>query len=135
MVAPNLRRCDVIEDRKLRPGTMLVARHKGKEHRCEVVAGEVGKPRYRLADGREFKSPSSAGSAVMSGVACNGWRFWSVGSNGDDGARGEAKPAKRTTKKGTRSARALPKTKPQGKVKVGRNGHKPEVRLRGRVRR
>ncbi len=36
--------------------------------------------RYRLADGREFTSPSAAGSAVMGGVSCNGWRFWSVQS-------------------------------------------------------
>ena len=33
---------------------------------------------YRLADGKEFKSPSSAGSEVMGGSACNGWRFWSL---------------------------------------------------------
>jgi len=29
--------------------------------------------RYRLDDGRKFKSPSAAGSAVMGGKACNGW--------------------------------------------------------------
>ncbi len=63
---------------KLEPGMKLVARYKGKEHEAEVVAGEDGKVRYRLADGREFKSPSAAGSAVMGGTACNGWRFWSV---------------------------------------------------------
>ena len=42
-----------------------------------MIAGEEGKVIYRLADGREFKSLSSAGTAIT-GVACNGWRFWSV---------------------------------------------------------
>jgi hypothetical protein len=74
---------------KLEPGTVLVARYKGAEHRAEVVGGEDGKTLYRLADGREFKSPSSAGSAVMGGVACNGWRFWSL--QGDTPTTG-AKP-------------------------------------------
>ncbi len=124
----------MIEDRKLKAGTVLVARYKGKEHRCEVVAGEEGRMRYRLVDGREFKTPSGAGSAVMGSVACNGWRFWSV-AEGDSGVRVETRLAEGTTKKGKRSARALPKTKAQGKVKVGRNGHKPEVKWRGRVRR
>ena len=63
---------------KLEPGTVLVATYKGQEHRVEVFRDDEGKTRYRLEDGREFKSPSSAGSAVMGGVACNGWRFWSL---------------------------------------------------------
>jgi hypothetical protein len=66
-----------IKDRDLKPGTTLVARYKGQEHSAEVVKTEDG-IRYRLGDGREFKSPSSAGSAVMGGNACNGWRFWSL---------------------------------------------------------
>jgi hypothetical protein len=56
-----------IKDRDLKPGTKLVARYKGQEHTAEVVK----------TDGREFKSPSSAGSAVT-GHACNGWAFWSL---------------------------------------------------------
>ncbi len=71
---------------------------------------------------------------MMGGVACNGWRFWSLAPDGN-AVKAEPKPAKTTKKQGTRSARALPKTKPQGKVKVGRNGHKAEVRWRGRPRR
>lgn len=67
-----------IANRKLKPGTKLVAKHKGKEYRCQVEAGKDGKVRYRLKDGREFGSPSGAGSAVMGGTACNGWRFWTV---------------------------------------------------------
>jgi hypothetical protein len=57
----------------------LVARYRGAEQHAAVVAGEDGKVRYRLEDGREFKSPSAVGSAAMGGVACNGWRWWSIG--------------------------------------------------------
>ena len=80
-----------IEDRNLAIGTKLVARYKGKECTAEVVETEEGL-RYRLEDGKEFKSLSSAGSAVMGGSACNGWRFWSVSGSED------AKP-KKTSKK------------------------------------
>jgi len=79
-----------IEDRNLAVGTKLVAKYKGQEHTAEVVKTEEGL-RYRLKDGREFKSPSSAGSAVMGGSACNGWRFWSVAGT-------EAKPKKEPRK-------------------------------------
>jgi hypothetical protein len=80
-----------IEDRNLAAGTKLVARYKGKEYTAEVVETEEGL-RYRLEDGKEFKSPSSAGSAVMGG-ACNGWRFWSVAESD------EAKPKPKAKKK------------------------------------
>ena len=83
-----------IEDRNLAVGTKLVARYKGQEHTGEVVKTEEGL-RYRLEDGREFKSPSSAGSAVMGGSACNGWRFWSVA--GTEAAKPKA--AKKAAKK------------------------------------
>ena len=66
-----------IKDRNLTPGTKLIARYKKEEHRAEVIGGEDGKPIYRLANGKEYKSPSSAGTAVT-GKACNGWAFWSV---------------------------------------------------------
>ncbi len=64
--------------KQLKPGTQLVGRYKGAEHRAQVVEGDDGKTHYRLSDGREFRSPSAAGAAVMGGIACNGWRFWSV---------------------------------------------------------
>ncbi len=89
-----------IEDRNLAPGTKLVARYKGKEYAAEVVETE-GRLRYRLQDGREFKSPSSAGSAVMGGSACNGWRFWSVAGSE------EAEP-KRASKKAARKKNGNP---------------------------
>ena len=66
-----------IENRDLKPGTKLWVTYKKQEYRAEVIPGEDGKVRYRLADGREFKSPSSLGTAVT-GKACNGWTFWSV---------------------------------------------------------
>lgn len=66
-----------IENRNLQPGTKLVARYYKQQYTCEVVEGEGGKARYRLEDGREFKSLSSAGTAIT-GKACNGWVFWSL---------------------------------------------------------
>ena len=66
-----------IENRNVEPGTKLTARHKKQEYSAEVVAGEDGKVRYKLPDGREFKSLSSAGTAITD-KACNGWAFWSV---------------------------------------------------------
>ena len=88
-----------IEDRNLKAGTKLVARYKGKEHTAEVVkTDEV--VRYRLADGREFKSPSSAGSAVMNGSACNGWRFWSVEGQEPSGRTPAGAKPKKAAKKG-----------------------------------
>jgi hypothetical protein len=80
-----------LEDRNLAVGTKLVARYKGKEYTAEVVEAQEGL-RYRLEDGKEFKSLSSAGSAVMGGSACNGWRFWSL-----EGGE-EAKPKKAAKK-------------------------------------
>ena len=66
-----------IENRNLEAGTKLIARYKKQEYRAEVIAGEGDKIMYRLNDGRQFKSPSAAGTAIT-GEACNGWAFWSV---------------------------------------------------------
>lgn len=66
-----------IENRNLKIGTRLVARYHKQPYCCEVVEGEGEKIRYRLEDGREFKSPSAAGMAIT-GHACDGWVFWSV---------------------------------------------------------
>ncbi len=89
-----------------RAGTRLVARYKGQEYTAEVVQTDQGL-RYQLADGREFKSPSTAGSAVMGGTACNGWRFWSLaGSLPPDGQA--VREAAQATKPGRRPARPGP---------------------------
>ena len=66
-----------IENRDLEAGTKLIAKYKKEEYRAEVVTEEAGKVKYRLTDGREFKSPSSAGTAITN-KACNGWAFWSI---------------------------------------------------------
>ncbi len=86
-----------LENRKLEAGTRLAARYKGHTYACVVTAGEDDKVGFKLdcpdhpdLNGKEFKSPSSAGSAVMGGVACNGWRFWSL--EGQEPAAKETKP-------------------------------------------
>ncbi len=87
-----------LENRKLRPGTKLVARYKGKDYGLEVMKTEDG-VRYVLDGGKgpadTFKSLSSAGSAVTGG-ACNGWRFWSL-------AEEDPKPKKTGRKKKART--------------------------------
>ncbi len=65
-----------INDRNLKPGTRLVGKYHKQTYTCEVVEVE-GKLKFRLQDGREFKSPSAAGMAIT-GKSCNGWAFWSV---------------------------------------------------------
>jgi hypothetical protein len=70
-----------ITDRNLSVGTELSARFKGTTYTAEFVETE-GARLYRLSDGREFKSPSAAGTAIT-GKACNGWAFWSVGDGSD----------------------------------------------------
>ncbi len=66
-----------IENRNLIPGTRLVGRYHKQPYSCEVVEGEAGKIRFKLEDGREFKSPSAAGMAIT-GHACDGWVFWGL---------------------------------------------------------
>ena len=83
-----------IENRDLEAGTKLIAKYKKEEYRAEVIAGHEGKVKYRLADGREFKSPSSAGTAITS-KACNGWAFWSVVTEGEKTP--EEEPSKKTS--------------------------------------
>ncbi len=95
-----------IENRNVEPGTVLTARYKGKDRTCEIVQTGAGL-RYRLDDGTEHRSPSSAGRAAMDGVACNGWRFWSV-----EGTQ----PAPRASKP---KAEKQPKAKAPAKPKKG----------------
>jgi hypothetical protein len=102
----------VIENRELAAGTRLAVRHKGTVHSCEVVKTKDGL-RYRLADGQEFNSPSSAGREITGGVAVNGWRFWSIEgtlperkAKADKPAKAAAKraPAKKASKKSAKKA-------------------------------
>ena len=74
-----------ITHRDLPEGTRLVANYKKEEYHLKVVKGGFVRT---FSDGslfdekdpaaRLFKSPSAAGSAVMGGIACNGWHFWSL---------------------------------------------------------
>ena len=101
-----------IENRELAVGTRLVARYKRQERTCEVMETSEGL-RYGLDDGTEHKSPSSAGKAVT-GIACNGWVFWSL--MGTEKPKGEpnaekvlkaapTKPAKTKVTKNNKSAK------------------------------
>jgi hypothetical protein len=81
-----------IENRNVEPGTVLVARHKGRDRTCEAVKTDEGL-RFRLDDGTEHRSPSSAGKAAMGGIACNGWRFWSLQGTELPKRERSAKPA------------------------------------------
>src|SRR5437773_5580319 len=107
-----------IQDRNLSVGTKLYARYKGATHTAEVIEKE-GKPGYRLADGREFKSPSAAGTAIT-GLACNGWAFWSVG----DGAESTG-PVTSTKTRPPAKSTITPAPKPQSKRR-GRKGQRAE---------
>ena len=96
-----------ITNRDLPIGSRLVADYKKTRYVCTVEKAEEGEGVvYALEDGKKFKSPSAAGSAVMGGTACNGWRFWSV--------EGEEPPAKETR----------PAAK-KGDTKTTRKGRKP----------
>ena len=95
-----------IQDRNLSAGTKLHARYKGQTYTAEVIEKEDGTA-YRLPDGREFKSPSAAGTAITE-KACNGWAFWSVG----DGAENTG-PV--TSTKTRPAAKLTPAPKPQTK--------------------
>jgi hypothetical protein len=124
-----------IQDRNLSAGTTLYARYKGTTYTCEVVevmalpkglnpkdAPADPDPRleperhYRLADGREFKSPSAAGSAVMNGNACNGWAFWTVGDGTT--ATGPVRSSKATRPE---TSTVHPAPKPARKGRSARN--------------
>ena len=93
----------VIKNRNLAPGTQLKATYKKRTYTSEVVETEEG-IFYRL-DGKDHKSPSAAGRAVMGGIACNGWRFWSVEGDEPEGdgetpqarIRGRTKPRRKAT--------------------------------------
>ena len=74
-----------VENRNLPIGTKIWVNYKKTRYVCTVEAGEEeGSVVYVLEDGSKHKSPSAAGSKVMGGTACNGWRFWSV--EGDEPA-------------------------------------------------
>ena len=113
-----------IADRNLKPRMVLVARYKGEEHRAEVVKTKDGL-RYKLKDGREFKSPSSAGAAVKGGgKTCDGWEFWSVEGAPAVPPRAQRKTTEQPARPKPRS-QAKAKPKRAAKPKTGENGTDP----------
>jgi hypothetical protein len=112
-----------IENRELAAGTRLVARYKKQDRTCEVVETADGL-RYRLDDGTEHRSPSSAGKAAMDGVACNGWRFWSVEGTETPKPEPKAKAEKPAKAKKEPAAKKPAKAAPKksGKAKSAKKG-------------
>ncbi len=111
---------DANERKAMAAGRTLTAKYKGAQYTAEVVAGEESKLRYRLGDGRQFKSSSAASSAVMGGAACNGWRFWSI--EGEQPADTPT-PPRAARQAGAQTPDAATKPRPQclrcGKTFVG----------------
>jgi Protein of unknown function (DUF2924) len=92
----------MITDRKLKDGTHLVARFKGKEYTCTVKETAEG-TRY-VHGGTEYRSPSGAGAAIT-GHASNGWAFFSLG--------GTEKPARKPRAPAAKAKK--PTAKPSGR--------------------
>jgi hypothetical protein len=95
----------------------------GANHTAEVVLDPKAtgdRPIAYRVDGKEelFKSPSAAGTAVT-GKACNGWAFWSVG----DGSESTGPVTSTKSRPPSSTVHAAPK--PQGKRR-GRKGQSEE---------
>ncbi|HLF75985.1 MAG TPA: DUF2924 domain-containing protein [Dehalococcoidia bacterium] len=97
-----------VENRNLLAGTRLTATYKKQTYVCTIEAAEGGDGIVFVYDGKSYKSPSAAGSAVMGGTACNGWRFWSLEGEEPKAAAApntpKATPADKTSKPRTRKA-------------------------------
>ena len=88
-----------IEDRNLTVGTRLVASYRKQAVACMVEKAEEGrKLAFVLEDGKRYRSPSSAASALMGGKAVNGWRFWSVQGRESKARGGGEKPETQAAK-------------------------------------
>jgi hypothetical protein len=111
-----------IQDRNLAVGTKLWARYKGEVHTAEVAEAEGGL-RYQLGDGRAFKSPSAAGTAITR-KACNGWAFWSVGEPTEKPAKAERPSgSRRTVNPVPKPERKTTRTRRQKDIARDQNGH------------
>src|SRR5437773_7543252 len=113
-----------IQDRNLSVGTKLYARYKGETYTAEVVLNPEAtgnRPIGYKVEGKDqlFKSPSAAGTAIT-GLACNGWAFWSVG----DGAENTG-PV--TSTKARPPARSASTITPAPKSQSKRRGRKSQT--------
>jgi len=106
-----------LDKQDLPPGTQLVGTYKNRQYGCEVVQTAAGL-RCQLEDGQLFASLSAAGQAVMGGINCNGWRFWSLAPVEMAVAVGDADP-KPGKPRGLRIVRRLPNQRgvPEGQVR------------------
>jgi len=114
-----------ITNRDLPEGTRLAANYKKQTFVCTVEKDEEGKLAFVLGDGRRFKSPSSAASAVMGGSAANGWRFWSLEGEAPATEPAAEKPkAKKGNGKNGKLISRTPNQKgvPEGQVRWFCNG-------------
>src|SRR5687767_11418792 len=97
-----------IENRNLSTGTKLVAKFKKVTYKAEVVQTEEG-VRYKLEDGRQFKSLSAAGMAITGGPI-NGWSFWSVAGEEAQQQTTETKPVAKAKKSGSSKGKIIRRT-------------------------
>ena len=109
-----------IENRNLEVGTRLVANYKKQAYVCTVEKAEEGEGvAFVLADGKRFKSPSSAASHVMGGKAVNGWRFWSV-EGAETQVKAEAAGAEKSRPKSSKAKKLIYRIPNQQGVAEGR---------------
>jgi len=106
-----------IENRDLKGGEILVATYKSKEYECTVVRRPDGL-RYRFADGSEFKSPSSAATAIFDAGRANGWLFWSLKG---------AEPVKRSVVRDNKPAKPKKAAKKPAKAAKVKKGTSPKA--------
>jgi hypothetical protein len=85
-------------------GTRLAATYKGIARFATVQEGGAIKLDGDQDLGTTYKSLSAAGSAIMGGVACNGWRFWSL--DGEAPAMNVAAESAESPAKAGRKAKA-----------------------------
>src|SRR5688500_13037219 len=104
-----------IENRNLAVGTKITGKYRKLTYRGEVIQTEEGL-RYRLADGRDFKSLSSAGTAVTGGPI-NGWKFWSVAGEEAAGQHDETKTEQPKPSNGVIRRTPNQKGAPEGQVR------------------
>jgi hypothetical protein len=107
-----------IQNRDLPAGTRLVAKYKKQAFVCTVEEDAEGKRTY-VVDGKAFSSPSAAGSHVMGGTACNGWRFWSVEGEEPQATEKPAQQPKAYGPKARKPAKLISKTPNQKGVAEG----------------
>jgi hypothetical protein len=116
-----------ITNRNLEPGTRLIANFKKQIYHALVVAGPEGKVLYQLVpyDGKEFRSPSSLGTAVT-GKSCNGWTFWSVDTSAPE-TSGEPTTAQEATAEGESNPQEQePETEASPEETAGQEAPNPE---------